>query len=323
MHAIVITQHGGAEVLKLQDRPDPTVAPDEVLIKVKAAGINRPDIFQRKGNYPAPKGVPADIPGLEVAGIIEQVGQKVDQWKPGDAVCALIAGGGYAEKVVAPAKQCLPMPENMSFAEAASLPETVFTVWSNVFQRASLKPKETFLVHGGTSGIGVMAIQTARAFGAKVISTSGTDKKCEACHDLGADICINYKTQDFAQELKDEGIDVILDMVGGNYFEKNIDILNPEGRLVHINAMKGIKVELNILKIMQKRLFITGSTLRSRDKNYKARLAAEIQQKVWPLFKNGIIKPVIYKTFPLHKASDAHALMEKNVHIGKLILTVD
>lgn len=322
MKAIVITQPGGPEVLQPQERSKPNVASDEILIEVAAAGVNRPDTFQRKGNYPAPEGAPQDIPGLEVAGIVEEVGTNVKTWKKGDRVCALVAGGGYAEYISVYEGQCLPVPPNISLKEAASLPETVFTVWSNVFQRGKLKSGENFLIHGGTSGIGVTAIQLAKAFGAKVFATSGTDEKCQACLGLGADIALNYQKQNFEEELKSEGVDVILDMIGGDYFNKNLNILNPEGRLVHINAMKGPKVELNIIKMMQKRITITGSTLRARDKHFKATLAEEINNRVWPLLANGNFKPVIYKTFPLEDASKAHELMEKNEHIGKIVLTV-
>jgi len=322
MKAIIITAFGAPEVLKIQERSVPQPASDEVLIKVKAAGINRPDTFQRKGNYPAPEGAPQDIPGLEVAGVIEKCGEDIKAYKPGDKVCALVAGGGYAEYVTIHAGQCLPIPSNLSFVEAASLPETIFTVWTNVFQRGVLQPGENFLVHGGTSGIGVTAIQIAKAWGAQVFATAGTDEKCDKCVQLGANKAFNYKTRDFESELKDMGVDVILDMIGGNYFDKNLNILNPDGRLVYINAMKGPKVELNIIKMMRKRLTITGSTLRAREASFKASLAKEIHTHVWPMIESGKFKPVIYHTFPLEKAAEAHTLMETSEHVGKIVLEV-
>jgi len=322
MKAIVINGFGSSEVLKIEERPKPGIAADEVLIEVRAAGINRPDIFQRKGNYPAPAGVPADIPGLEVAGVISAVGEEVRQWKIGDKVCALIAGGGYAQYVPVNANHCLPIPKDFTFIEAASLPETVFTVWSNVFMRGGLKSGEKLLIHGGSSGIGITAIQLAKGFGAKVFATAGSDEKCKACVELGAAICINYKRYDFEKVYGKEGLDVILDMVGGVYFEKNIQILNEDGRLVYINAMQEALVQLNIMKMMHKRLTITGSTLRNRDKAFKASLTNEVQQHVWPLLEIGKFKPVVYKTFPLEQAALAHTLMESNQHIGKIILEV-
>jgi len=322
MKAIIILQAGNPEVLQEVQRPIPALLPDQVLIKVKASGINRPDVAQRKGNYPPPPGASADIPGLEVSGLIEQCGESVQRWKPGDAVCALLTGGGYAEYAVAYATHCLPLPANWSFAEAASLPETIFTVWHNVFQRGRLQHGENFLIHGGSSGIGITAIQLASAFGAKVFATAGSDDKCEACISLGADICINYKNHDFEEALKDEGADVILDMIAGDYIAKNIRLLKPDGRLVFINAMKGAEAALNVSEIMRRRLTITGSTLRNRDPHFKAQLAAEIEKNVWPLLKNGKIKPVIYKEFPLAEAASAHALMESSEHIGKIVLTV-
>jgi len=320
MKAIVITRPGPPDVLQIRERPVPEPLAGEVLIKVMAAGINRPDIAQRKGNYPPPPGASADIPGLEVAGFIEQCAESVTRWKPGDKVCALLAGGGYAEYAIAHAGNCLPVPENWSFAEASSLPETVFTVWHNVFQRARLQSGEHFLVHGGSSGIGITAIQLAKAFGAKVFTTAGSKEKCEACISSGADICINYKNEDFEEALKNDGADVILDMIGGDYIAKNISLLKPDGRLVFINAMKGAEAAFNVTDIMRKRLTITGSTLRNRDNEFKAKLAAEIEKNVWPLLESKKIKPVIYKEFPLAEASSAHALMESSEHIGKIIL---
>lgn len=320
MKAIVITSPGEPSVLQLQERPKPGIGADEVLIQVKAAGVNRPDITQRKGNYPAPAGAPQDIPGLEVSGIITAIGDNVTQWKTGDSVCALVAGGGYAEYVNVIAGQCLPVPDHFSFAEAAGLPETVFTVWSNVFQRGHLQAGETLLVHGGSSGIGITAIQLAKNKNAKVIVTVGSAQKGKECTKLGADRFINYKTQDFEKELSDEGVDVILDMVGGDYFDKNFNILRPEGRLVYINSMKGNMVQLNIVKMMQKRITVTGSTLRARDAAFKTSLAADIYKNVWPMMEAGKFKPVVFATFPLADAYKAHELMESSDHIGKIIL---
>ncbi|MCE7041058.1 NAD(P)H-quinone oxidoreductase [Dyadobacter sp. CY312] len=325
MKAVVITKPGGADVLQLQPRAIPQPGANEVLIKVQAAGINRPDVLQRKGQYPAPANAPQDIPGLEVAGIIESCGNAVTRWQNGDAVCALLTGGGYAEYAVAQSSQCLPVPQGFSFAEAASLPETIFTVWHNVFRLGKLQPGKNFLVHGGSSGIGITAIQLARAFGAKAFATAGTDEKCEACISLGAGKCINYKIQDFEAELKSEGIDVILDMVGGNYIAKNIRLLREDGRLVFINTMKGSKPDPADLPdfglVMRKRLTISGSTLRNRDTEFKQLLTEEILVHVWPKIESGAFKPVIFKEFPMREASMAHKLMESSDHIGKIVLT--
>lgn len=323
MKAIVISQPGDPSVLALTERPDPVPAAQEVLIKVKAAGVNRPDVIQRKGHYAAPPGIVADIPGLEVAGEIIACGAEVSRWKPGDRVCALLGGGGYAEKAVAHEGQCLPIPAGFTEAEAASLPETVFTVWHNVFQRGQLQPGEHLLVHGGSSGIGITAIQLAKAFGAKVSVTAGSEEKCEACRNLGADTAVNYKDQDFEKVLESEGVNVILDMIGAKYFPQNIRLLQPEGRIVFINAMKGIETSVSITDIMRKRLTITGSTLRSRDSTFKAQLAKEIEEKLWPVLASGKFRPVIYRSIPLQDAAEAHALMESSVHIGKIILLVD
>ncbi|HWV75333.1 MAG TPA: NAD(P)H-quinone oxidoreductase [Pseudosphingobacterium sp.] len=322
MKAVIITSFGAPEVLQIQERAIPVVLKDEVLVRVKAAGVNRPDVFQREGNYPAPKGAPADIPGLEIAGIVETVGEGVTQWHIGDKVCALVSGGGYAEYVAIPSGHCLPIPSNLNFIEAASLPETVFTVWSNVFQRGNLKSQENLLVHGGTSGIGITAIQLAKAFGANVFTTAGTEEKCKACLDLGADLCINYKESDFEKALSNYNIDIILDMVGGDYFEKNMNILAAEGRLVYINAMQGNTVKLNIMKMMQKRISITGSTLRARDKAFKTMLTKSVFEHVWPIILNGQFKPIIYKVFPIEQAAQAHYLMESSTHIGKIVLSL-
>ena len=320
MKAIIITKPGGPNVLQPAERSIPVPTENEVLIKIKAAGINRPDIAQRQGRYPAPPGAPADIPGLEVSGIIEACGNGVSRWKNGDDVCALLSGGGYAEYVTVPAGQCLPVPKGLSFLEAASLPETVFTVWHNVFQRGALKKDENFLVHGGSSGIGVTAIQLAKAIGATVFATAGTEEKVKACLELGADKCINYKEEDFEKILEAEGVDVILDMIGGDYVPKNMRLLRPDGRMVFINAMKGAEMDLSIRDIMKKRLTITGSTLRNREISFKSALAKEIETHVWPLMEQGKFKPVIYKTFPLDEADKAHELMESSSHIGKIVL---
>jgi putative PIG3 family NAD(P)H quinone oxidoreductase len=323
MKAAIISKPGPPEVLIISDRLKPTPAANEVIIKVKAAGINRPDIIQRKGNYPAPPGVPADIPGLEVAGIIQECGASVERWKPGDTVCALISGAGYAEFTVADYRHCLPIPETFTFEEAASLPETIFTVWHNVFQRGQLKEGETFLVHGGSSGIGTAAIQLAKAFGSRVFTTAGTKEKCIACEKLGAEKCVNYNQDDFELVLKEIGIDMILDMIGGDYIDKNIRILNPDGRLIFINAMMGGKIEINPKEVMRRGLTITGSTLRNRDASFKAALTAEVEKKVWPLLKNRIFRPVIHETFSFKDVVKAHQLMESSQHIGKVILRIE
>jgi NADPH2:quinone reductase len=327
MNAVVITQPGGPQVMEIQKRPVPEPGANEVLVRVQAAGVNRPDVMQRKGGYPAPPDAPADIPGLEIAGIMEACGDEVTKWKTGDSVCALIQGGGYAEYAIARESQCLPVPEGFTFAEAASLPETVFTVWHNVFGIGKLKAGESLLVHGGSSGIGITAIQLAVALGARVFATAGSDEKCDACAALGADRCINYRTQDFENELKTERIDVILDMIGGSYIAKNIRLLHEDGRLVFINTMKGSKPPTEDLPdfglILKKRLTITGSTLRNRDTAFKRVLADAILEHIWPVIAAGKFKPVIHATFPLDQAPDAHEMMENSEHIGKLILTVD
>ncbi len=323
MKAIIISEPGGPEVLKVEERPIPTIGENEVLIRVKSAGVNRPDIVQRMGNYPAPPGAPPDIPGLEVSGEIEKVGQNVIRWKVGDAVCALLTGGGYAEYVNVPESQCLPIPHHLTFEEAASLPETFFTVWSNVFDRAKFQRGEKFLVHGGTSGIGVAAIQMVKVMGGKVFATAGSDEKCDFITSLRG-IAINYKTQDFEKVIKESGggVDVILDMVGGEYTSKNINVLNPDGRLVIINAMKGRMAEVDLMKVMVKRLLITGSTLRARDSQFKGEIARKLEAHIWPFLESGEIKPIVFKTFKLSEASAAHELMESSQHIGKIVLTV-
>lgn len=323
MKAIAISKPGGPEVLQLAERTIPFCERDEVLIKVAAAGVNRPDVFQRKGHYPPPPGAPQDIPGLEVSGIIEACGDGVTRWHPGDAVCVLIAGGGYAEYVTANADVCLPVPKGLSFIEAAALPETIFTVWHNVFQRGKLAKGESLLVHGGSSGIGTTVIQLATALGSAVYATAGSDEKCKAAEDLGAIKCVNYKKADFYTELQSVGIDVILDMIGGDYTDRNIRLLKEEGRLVYINAMRGNKVQIDVAEIMRRRLSVTGSTLRARDNQFKSALAHEILENVWPLLETGRLKSHIYKTFPLSDAASAHALMEESSHIGKIVLSVD
>lgn len=320
MKAVVISQPGLPEVLTVADRPTPPVGPNDILIRVKAAGVNRADVLQREGRYPAPAGVPADIPGLEVAGVVETCGAAVTRWKVGDGVCALLAGGGYAEYVVVEATHCVPVPQGWSMTDAAALPEALFTVWSNVFQRGRLQTGENFLVHGGTSGIGMAAIQLAHAFGARPFATAGSDEKCRACEAAGAVRAVNYKTQDFEAALKDEGIDVILDSIGGEYTAKNLKLLRTEGRLVFINAMKGGKAEFNAGAVMARRLTITGSTLRSRESAFKAALASDVERNIWPLIEAGKYKANVYKAFPYTDAPAAHALMESSAHIGKIVL---
>ena len=326
MTAIEITQPGGPDVLKPVSRPMPMPGAGEVLIEVKAAGVNRPDLQQRQGHYDPPPGV-SDIPGLEVAGIVVAVGLGVHHTKIGDEVCALVAGGGYATYCVAPEPQVLPVPKGFTMVEAAALPETFFTVWTNVFERARFQPGETILIHGGSSGIGTTAIQLTHALGAhQVFATAGSIEKCRACEQLGAARGINYKTMDFVKMVKEltggRGVDVILDMVGGDYFQKNLSALAMEGRLVNVAYLKGAKVEVNFAPVMMKRLTITGSTLRPRTAEQKGAIAAALRRVVWPLLEKGKVKSVIYKTFPLKDAGGAHALMETSAHIGKIVLTV-
>jgi putative PIG3 family NAD(P)H quinone oxidoreductase len=307
------------------ERPCPEPAVGEVLIKVAAAGVNRPDVFQRRGRYPPPPGA-SDIPGLEVAGTIERLGDGVDGFAVGDAVCALVAGGGYAEYCAAPAPQCLPLPRGLSAVAAAAIPETFFTVWTNVFERGRLQPKETLLVHGGSSGIGTTAIQLAHARGSRVFATAGSPEKCAACERLGAERAINYRDEDFVAVVRGlsggGGVDVVLDIVGGDYFARNIDALAVEGRLVEIATLQGVKAELNIQTIMQRRLTITGSTLRARPIADKAAIAQAVHTHVWPLLESGAVKPIVHATFPLRDAAAAHRLMESSAHIGKLVLTL-
>jgi NADPH:quinone reductase len=327
MKAIEITSFGAPDVLRLGERAAPVAGAGELLIRVAASGVNRPDVLQRTGNYPVPPGA-SDIPGLEVAGVIEsgdaaamaQAGLKV-----GDRVCALVAGGGYAQLCVAPVGQCLPVPKGLSDIEAASLPETFFTVWSNVFDRARLQAGETVLIQGGTSGIGVTAIQLAKALGAKVLATAGSDAKCAECLKLGADHAINYKAADFAEEAKKitggAGVNVILDMVAGSYVAKEVECLAEEGRLVIIAVQGGVKAEFNAGLVLRRRLTVTGSTLRPRPVAFKAAIAQALHKTVWPLLESGRVKPVIHSTFAAADAAKAHALMESNQHVGKIVLT--
>lgn len=314
-----------ASLLQTTKRPIPEISESEVLIKVFAAGVNRPDIMQCKGLYPPPFGA-SDIPGLEISGIVIKIGDKVTHVKENDTVCALVTGGGYAEFSIATATLCLPIPDGFDFIQAAALPETFFTVWSNIFDRANLSKNETLLVHGGSSGIGTTAIQIAKAFQAKVFITASSVEKCNFCKTLGADAAINYKEQDFVSEIqkmtKNQGVDVILDMIGGDYFPRNLNCMSLDARLVQIAIQNGSKTEMNLLPIMLKRLTISGSTLRNRSDAFKSKIAIQLLEKIWPLLESGEIKPVIYKTFPLKEAYKAHQLMESSQHMGKIILTV-
>jgi len=324
MRAVEITQPGKPEVLKIGTRPVPQPKAGEVLIRVAAAGVNRPDVMQRTGHYPVPPGA-SDIPGLELAGDIVALGEGVKEWRVGDAVTALVQGGGYAEYCTAPAPQCLPVPKGMTPIEAASLPETFFTVWSNVFDRAGLKAGESFLVQGGSSGIGVAAIQMVKAFGHAVFATAVSAEKCEACVRLGADRAINYKTEDFAAVVKEatagKGVNVILDMVGGDYVERELKCLADDGRIAVIAFLGGTKATINLSEILRRRLTISGSGLRPRSVEFKGAIARNLREKVWPLIESGKIKAVIHKTFPLGEAARAHELMESSQHIGKIVLT--
>ena len=326
MLAIEITNPGGAEVLQPTKRPEPEVRAGEVLIKVRCAGVNRPDIVQRRGLYPPPPGA-SDIPGLEVAGTIVALGEGVTTAQTGEDVCALVSGGGYAEYCVAPIETVLPIPKGFSFVEAAAIPETYYTVWSNLFDRACLQTGERVLIHGGSSGIGSTAIQLAKAFGVTVLTTAGSDAKLEFCKNLGADTAINYRAEDFVERVKSEtggkGVDVVLDMVGGNYIPKNIDCMAPDGRHVSIAFLSGPQVELNMMPVMLKRLTLTGSTLRARSNRFKGAIAQSLYQQVWPLFEKGRIKPVIDSVFAAKEASTAHQLMETSTHKGKIMLTFE
>jgi len=327
MRAIEITRPGGPEVLELAERPDPVAGLGECLIRVAASGINRPDVLQRKGAYPPPPGA-SDLPGLEVAGEIvagDEAALAAHGLAIGDQVCALANGGGYAELCVVPVGQCLPVPAGWTLAQAASLPETCFTVWANVFDRARLQAGETLLVHGGSSGIGVTAIQMARALGARVLVTVGSGDKAEACRALGADVAINYREQDFVVEAKaatgGRGVDVILDMVAGDYIGRGVQALAEDGRLALIAVQGGVKSEIDAGLLLRRRLTITGSTLRPRSTAFKTELARSLRDRVWPLIEAGHIKPVIYRELPAAQAAEAHALMESNQHIGKIVLT--
>ena len=323
MKVIEIVEPGGPSVLKSSVRSIPKPKRNEVLIKISYAGINRPDVLQRSGSYLPPPGA-SDLPGLEASGIIFAIGKNVTNWEVGDEVCALLPGGGYAEYAVTQASHCLPVPTGMSLKQAAALPETLFTVWSNVFQRGGLKPNEKFLVHGGSSGIGTMAIQLANLFGSEVYATAGSDAKCSACEELGAIRAINYNKEDFLEVIRSiGGVHLILDMVGGAYIEKNIKALVDDGRLVQIAFLKGAKVELNFAQIMTRRLTVTGSTLRPQSDLSKSQIASELLEKIWPLLSTGRINPVINSVFDLNDVSSAHLLMESSKHIGKIVLKVD
>jgi putative PIG3 family NAD(P)H quinone oxidoreductase len=323
MKYIDTPKFGGPEVLVITEGKVPEISPDEVLIQVVAAGINRPDIIQRSGNYPAPKDA-SPILGLEVAGEITAIGSNVSTLKVGDQVCALTNGGGYAEFVAVPEAQCLPVPIGLTMVEAAALPETAFTVWSNVFDRAALKAGESFLIHGGSSGIGTTAIQFAKVMGASVFTTAGSTDKCNTCRELGADIAINYHETDFLEALKEatnkKGVDVILDMVGGDYIQKNLKLAALEGRIINIAYLQGPVAKVNFLPIMLKRLTVSGSTLRPQSPEVKAKIAQQLLKHIWPFYADQTIKPVIAKVFPFDKVSDAHRLMESNQHIGKIVL---
>jgi NADPH:quinone reductase len=324
MRCVEISTPGSPEVLKLAERPDPVAGRGEVLIRVAAAGVNRPDVMQRRGLYPPPPGA-SDLPGLEVAGIVESVGDGVTEWHVGDRVCALVSGGGYATLCVAPVPQCLPVPAGMDLVTAAAIPETFFTVWTNVFDRGRLRSGEIALFHGGSSGIGTTAIQLASARGARVLATAGSDEKCRACEQLGAERAINYRTEDFVDVVKQltqgRGVDLILDIVGGDYIPRDLASLAVEGRLVVIGFMGGDTATIDFRRVLGRRLTITGSTLRPRSVDEKGQIAAEVRREVWPLLESGKVKPLIYRTFPLGDAAAAHRLMESSEHVGKIVLT--
>jgi NADPH2:quinone reductase len=325
MRFINISEYGEPEVLEIKEGEAPDPAKGEVLIRVHAAGVNRPDVMQRQGRYAPPPGA-SPILGLEVSGEVVATGNNVSAWSVSDRVCALTNGGGYAEYVAVPAGQCLPVPVGLPVEEAAALPETFFTVWTNVFDRARLKPGERFLVHGGSSGIGTTAIQMAKALGSKVFTTAGSAEKCAACQRLGADVAINYTEQDYVKVLKEatdgQGVDVILDMVGGDYVARNLELAAIDGRIVSISFLKGSEVEIDMMQILSKRLTVTGSTLRPQSAEAKAAIAEKLRTKIWPLIESGKIKPLIAARFPLTDAVESHKLMESSKHIGKIILTV-
>jgi len=326
MMCVEISEPGGPEVLKTVQREMPVPAEGEVLVKVAAAGVNRPDVIQRKGLYPPPPGA-SDLPGLEIAGEICELGKGVDGLKVGERVCALTNGGGYALYCTVPAEQCLPVPAGLSMEEAAVVPETFFTVWFNLYLQGGLQAGQTLLVHGGSSGIGTTAIQMAHALGVKVFTTAGNEEKCQACRDLGAALALNYKECDFVEAVKEatdgKGVDMILDMVGGDYIPRNIKCLARKGRLINIAYLQGSKVEVNFMSVMMKQLQITGSTLRQQPLKVKARIARELQETVWPLIESGRVKPVLFKSFAMGEAAEAHALMESSQHIGKIVLQLD
>jgi putative PIG3 family NAD(P)H quinone oxidoreductase len=323
MRCVEIVTFGPPEGLRLVERPTPSPGPGEVLIEVHAAGVNRPDVIQRYGKYAPPPGA-SDIPGLEVAGIIREVGPGAPRWRPGDKVCALVAGGGYADWCVAPAGQCLPLPTGRSFVDGAAMPETFFTVWTNLFERGRLAAGEWVLVHGGTSGIGTTAIQLATVRGAQVAATAGSDQKCDACLRLGAAQAWNYRTVDWVARMREvtggRGADVVLDMVGGDYTPRNLDALATEGRLVQIAFLKSAQVTLDLSQVMRRRLWVTGSTLRPRSVEEKSALARAVEAQVWPLVESGRVAPVIDRVFPLAEAAEAHRRMEAGLHIGKIVL---
>lgn len=323
MKAIHITKSGGPEVLQLQETPKPSPGKNQVLIKVKAAGVNRSDVITRKNIDTYGKGSETLIPGLEVSGEITEIGGDVKNRKVGEKVCALIASGGYAEYAVVDSTHCLPIPEGISLTDAAAIPETVFTVWFNVFHLGQLKPNEKLLIHGGTSGIGTMGLQMAKALGSKVYTTAGSDHKIDFLNKMNLGTAINYKKEAFEEVLKEEQIDVILDMVGGDYTQKNLNILNKKGRLIYINGMKGMDVQINLRTIMSKNLILTGSFLKPQSPEVKTQIAKEVAEKIWPLFQSGHIHPVIDQTFPLEAAQEAHRLMESSDHIGKILLRMD
>jgi len=326
MRCIEISTPGGPDVLKLTERPTPVPGPGDVLVAVRAAGVNRPDLLQRRGKYPPPPGA-SDLPGLEIAGRIVGVGEAVTALAVGDEACALVAGGGYAEYCVVPAPQCLPIPAGLDMVSAAALPETCLTVWTNVFERGRLQPGETLLVHGGTSGIGTTAIQLGRAFGARVFATAGSHEKCRACELLGAERGINYREDDFVAVVREatsgHGADVILDMVGGDYVARNLSLLALEGRLVQIAFLKGSLVQIDLSTVMRQRLVVTGSTLRARSVEEKGAIARAVEARVWPLVAAGVVRPVVHAVFSLAEASAAHAVLEEGRHVGKVVLRVD
>jgi len=326
MIAVEISQFGGPEVLVPVERPVPVPADGEVLIQVAAAGVNRPDVLQRQGRYPPPPGA-SDLPGLEVSGTIASLGPSLTGWRVGDTVCALISGGGYAEYCVAPAPQCVPVPAGVSLVDAAGIPETAFTVWTNLFDRGRLAAGESVLIHGGSSGIGTTAIQLAKARGARVFATAGSPEKCAACEALGAERAVNYKSEDFVAAIKaatdGAGVDVVLDMVGGDYLQKNLALLRMEGRLVMIGRQGGETSQLDVMPVLRKRLTLTGSTLRTRSVDEKGVIARQVRDQVLPLFADGRMKVVVHRVFPLREAAEAHRVMESSAHIGKLLLTPD